>query len=146
MLLRRLLSGILDKPAPENPVDLARDQELLRAAFRASPWVQAPPLPPSGRADEQAPGHSPAPVFTLRPVRAPSPIPLAPESPAKAPRPTSEAGPAPTDRVGPVRSSPDASTAPDLLLRAPGNVSVIADDFFDGLVRRVEGDDPKRRR
>jgi Beta-lactamase superfamily domain len=31
-------------------------------------------------------------------------------------------------------------TAPDFLLRTPTNVAPVADDFFDGLIRRVEGD------
>jgi hypothetical protein len=33
-----------------------------------------------------------------------------------------------------------------MLLRAPANVTMIADDFFEGLVRRVEGDDRRRER
>jgi len=32
------------------------------------------------------------------------------------------------------------SSAPDHLLRKPANVTRVADDFFDGVVRRVEGD------
>jgi len=31
-------------------------------------------------------------------------------------------------------------TAPDFLLRTPPSVAPVADDFFDGLIRRVEGD------
>jgi hypothetical protein len=32
------------------------------------------------------------------------------------------------------------SSAPDYLLRTPTSVAPVADDFFDGLIRRVEGD------
>jgi hypothetical protein len=38
------------------------------------------------------------------------------------------------------RQRRDANTAPDFLLRAPTNTTVLADDFFDGLIARVEGD------
>jgi hypothetical protein len=31
-------------------------------------------------------------------------------------------------------------TAPDSLLQAPASVTLAADDFFDGLIRQVEGD------
>jgi len=41
--------------------------------------------------------------------------------------------------VPPSRRQP-GKTAPDFLLRAPNSVTRVADDFFDGLIRRDEGD------
>jgi hypothetical protein len=52
------------------------------------------------------------------------------ERPAQSP----EESPAPPHRRQP------GETAPDFLLRTPPNVAPVADDFFDGIIRRVEGD------
>ena len=41
---------------------------------------------------------------------------------------------------GPPRRRKPGETAPDFLLRTPTSVTPVADDFFDGLIRRVEGD------
>jgi hypothetical protein len=40
----------------------------------------------------------------------------------------------------PPRRRQPGETAPDFLLRTPTNVAPVADDFFDGIIRRVEGD------
>jgi hypothetical protein len=58
--------------------------------------------------------------------------------PAAVEYPTSEPGAEvrPTVR----RRRQPGDTAPDFLLRTPTSVDPIADDFFDGLIRRVEGD------
>jgi hypothetical protein len=45
-----------------------------------------------------------------------------------------EVSPAPPSRRKP------GETAPDFLLRTPTSVAPVADDFFDGLIRRVERD------
>jgi hypothetical protein len=38
------------------------------------------------------------------------------------------------------RQRREANTAPDFLLESPTNVTVLADDFFNGLIAQVEGD------
>jgi hypothetical protein len=60
---------------------------------------------------------------------------------------SAEAVPAPaatTDALepGPAERPPAQAgeRAPDSLLRTPTSVTTISDDFFDGLIRRVEGD------
>lgn len=86
-------------------------EEATRKAFRAGTSLQSPKL--------LAPPHvveSPASKLgAARPVAFVS----APPAP-----PAPQAG----------------ETAPDFLLRTPKSVIPIADDFFDGLIRRVEGD------
>jgi hypothetical protein len=39
----------------------------------------------------------------------------------------------------PLRRQP-GDTAPDFLLRTPASATLVADDFFDGLIRRIESD------
>ena len=145
-VLRRL-GSILDKPAPEEPGELAREREMLKAAFRAAPWPEAaPPVRPAGQADAPAPGQATGPRDMLPPVPAPgTPFTLAPRPTTKTALPTPEAGTAP-HRSAPVESNPERATTPESLLRPPANAAVIADDFFDGLVRRVEGHDRTRER
>ena len=49
-------------------------------------------------------------------------------------------GDAPEESPAPPRRRKPGDTAPDFLLRTPTSVTRVADDFFDGLIRRVEGD------
>jgi hypothetical protein len=42
--------------------------------------------------------------------------------------------------AAPARPPRRGETAPDHLLQAPPGVAPVADDFFDALIRRVEGD------
>jgi hypothetical protein len=65
------------------------------------------------------------------------PTPIAPPA-----APTPEPAPEPANPEPPARrlSRQAGETAPDFLLRAPTGVAPIVDDFFDGLVQRVEGD------
>lgn len=49
-------------------------------------------------------------------------------------------GEAPEESPAPPRRRQPGDTAPGFLLRTPTSVTRVADDFFDGLIRRVEGD------
>jgi len=49
-------------------------------------------------------------------------------------------GEAPVVSPAPPSRRKPGETAPDFLLRTPTSVAPVADDFFDGLTRRVEGD------
>jgi hypothetical protein len=53
---------------------------------------------------------------------------------------TAQPGGAPEARSQVLRRRRPGETAPDSLLQAPASVSLAADDFFDGLIRQVEGD------
>ena len=64
---------------------------------------------------------------------------------AAPPRPSAEQSAAPvgaTPRESPAspRRRQPGETAPDFLLRTPTSVTPVADDFFNGLIRRIEGD------
>ncbi len=52
--------------------------------------------------------------------------------------PGSGAGPPPTDGFARANVREPGPTAPDVLLEVPQSVGATADDFFGGLVRRVE--------
>jgi hypothetical protein len=101
-----------------------------REAFRAGIVVGAPTRLRS------APQTSPAPrPDMLRPIStALTPM-------AGVGRPTPEAPNQPERNPWPTRPPRQAGdTAPDFLLRRSEGVAAVADDFFDSLVRRVEGD------
>ena len=85
--------------------------------------VLAPAAPPAAEAPPAAPAL-PEPPPPAREPEAPPAAPAPPEAPPAARRRRRTAG----------------ETAPDHLLQAPPSVSPAADDFFDGLVRRVESD------
>ena len=101
--LHRLVGSILGRPAAEDPLDLAQEQELLSAAFRSTPWLQ---IPTGGSARSRRRTS----VYGQRPARAssyaPSARPIQPKSARvarrKTLRPRAEAGPT-TDRSGPER-------------------------------------------
>ncbi len=66
-----------------------------------------------------------------------------PATPASTPATSPASGAATPDPASavalPLRRSP-GDTAPDFLLRAPTSVTPMADDFFDGLIRQVDGE------
>lgn len=130
----------LRRPAEPPPVAAARiDPEenaaweaVVREAFQAGPTLGAtratPPAHTPGIArlatsvSARAVRSSSAPTRVFTPAPEPAPEPASVEPPELQHR--TEAG----------------ATAPDHLLRAPTSVASVADDFFDGLIRRVEGD------
>ena len=50
------------------------------------------------------------------------------------------AGQSPEDAIAAPHWRQPGETAPDSLMQTSSNVTLVADDFFDGLIRRVEGD------
>ena len=106
-----------------DPDEAEAYNEAEREAFQASPSRERPtrlppptPRPPVSTLDA-------APRDALPPTPAPEVVtvqePSAPEQPTR-------------------RKTGD--TAPKFLLRTPTSVTPVVDDFFDGLIRRVEGD------
>jgi hypothetical protein len=97
---------------------------------------------------------APATASTPRPADPPGPVPdpaaatdaptwAALPSPQNPPddRPTGPAGtPSEPTVAAPYRRQPGDTTAPGSLLRTPSNVTLVADEFFDSLIRRAEGD------
>ena len=140
-----LLAGLM--PGRIDPEDAAAYDEAAREAFRAGTTLgalrpfaaDASPEPSSStsgaaRPDPwvSAPTASPAAAGVAR-VSAPTPP--APASAGELARERAAAGrPArrPRHQAG--------ETAPESLLRTPTSVVPIADDFFDSILRRVEGD------
>jgi hypothetical protein len=92
-----------------------RTGEIVDAPMDES--AQSMPGPARSGGPAAAPA-APAAVTGSEPARAPA------DSEPQARRPNRQAG----------------ETAPDFLLRTPTSVAPIVDDFFDGLIRRVEGD------
>jgi hypothetical protein len=128
--LARLIPGVasrLDREAAEY-------EEAMRQAFQAGTSPRSRKLPVPARIFES----SASTVGAARPV-AFVPVPPAPPTsaatPAIEPAGQSEHAKAPSRRHG----GQAGETAPDFLLRTPKSVIPIADDFFDGLIRRVEG-------
>jgi hypothetical protein len=112
----------------------AAARQAYQAAAKLDMGSRAPASPPSRPAD--APGPVPEPLATAEaepPVWATRPslpeVPLI-DFPGRAPEPASAA---------PYRRQP-GETAPGYLLRTPSNVTPVADEFFDSLIRRVESD------
>ena len=94
----------------------------------------APRLEPDA---ESATAAEPDPAATAHTSAWATP-PLLPAEQSAAPDGEPPAAP-PAPSTLPRRRQP-GETAPDFLLRTPTNVAPVADDFFDGLIRRVEGD------
>jgi len=114
----------------------AAERRAYEAAVKLWSGSLAPPTASSPR-----PADPPGPVPEST-VAMDAPTWAAPPSPQNPPddRPTGPAG-APS---APVSATPYArqpgETAPGSLLRAPSNVTLVADEFFDSLIRRVESD------
>jgi hypothetical protein len=131
-----------------DPADVDAYEEAVRAAF----WTGAPEDRPEG----VAPGYLSAPASALpatRPprsvswptdatgegdsVRADAAVPAAKGQFEPDAGPANESG---ADDLLPDRITKLAVPVPDDLLRTPASVPSVADDFFAGLIRRVEGD------
>jgi len=105
----------------------------------AAPLAPAPPTARSAGAPTSAPAPPAAPVATpaVVPARASAwaTPPIQPAEQSAAP-----VGEAPEESPAPPRRRQPGDTAPGFLLRTPTSVTRVADDFFDDLIRRVEGD------
>jgi hypothetical protein len=111
--------------------EAAAFDEAAREAFRAGRIPDAPPpLPSATNADSPA-----ARSDALRPINTVLAPMVRPSRPTPEATDQTDVAPSPTR---PRRQAGD--TAPDLLLRPSAGVPAVADDFFDSLVRRVEGD------
>ena len=113
----------------------AAARHAYQAALSLDMSSLAPASPLSRPADPPGPVPEPA-AATDASTWATLPSPQTPPDD----RPTGPAG-APS---APVSATPYArqpgETAPGSLLRAPSNVTLVADEFFDSLIRRVESD------
>jgi hypothetical protein len=167
--LRHPFGGGSALETPAHP-DITSFEEAERAAFLASTMGPPAGEPAgSAPATEPAADRSPVGTIARasggagRPPEAPShPDPAVPSAGlAAAPTPEairatvaraqavgtdmpSSAEPIPSSTAPDLRGSrtrrQPGETAPESLLRAPAAAATVADDFFDGLVRRVEGD------
>jgi hypothetical protein len=81
----------------------------------------------------------PTPANRAHPESTAEPVPANAGSAAPAPEP-SMASPTAEDDPGAELHREPGDTAPDFLLRPPASVTPVADDFFNGLIRRVERD------
>lgn len=160
-LIRRILLAVRHPlggaswPAARDPQATISFEDAERAAFKSS---GAAPIAGPSIASQLTPPRAAAgpPVFVLEPAKPAQtaatfrPVPPPPQAkeadPAIPPSvPSEESLPEPA----PLPSSPDGpgrrrrqagETAPESLLRTPTGASSVTDDFFDGLIRRVEGD------
>ncbi len=129
--------------APIDPLKLAPGPETT--APTPAPPTPTPPSPRPGPPEGSPAFVPPAEglersAWAARPVAA-AEQPTIPEPPASPPGAAigpAAAGPA-TDEAR-SRTLPPGSTAPVELLQAPPSAGAAVDDFFHGLVRRVEGD------
>jgi len=115
----------------------------LEAAARATEPVSLPPTPAT--TPTSAPASEPRTPDTAS-ATAPAPATAGCASAwATPPRLAAEqsvvpGGVPPEESLPPPRRRQPGDTAPDFLLRTPTSVTPVADDFFDDLIRRVEGD------
>jgi hypothetical protein len=166
--LRHPFGGGSTLETPAKPV-ITSFEEAERAAYRASTMVP-PAGEPAGSAPTIEPAADRSPVGTIAAASHEAGRPQAATDPDPAVRPAAQANASQSvairatvardESVGgdtsssvepfPSSAAPDApgtrtrrqpgETAPERLLRAPAAAASVADDFFDGLVRRVEGD------
>lgn len=140
-------------PRLRRPVKLAPQRDRHIDPAEAAEWeaiVRDPIAPDARPADSWAPTSAPVaesltPAAGAAGVALPLPNDLSstgPVTPTSAPAqaPTELTRHAATDHSQHHLRQLAGETAPDFLLRTPSGVSPIADDFFDGLIRRVEGD------
>jgi hypothetical protein len=152
-LLARLVPG---RGARAGATQAAELDAAARTADQSAPVatpaaVPAPATGPFSLPATRAATPTPAPAWELttpdwasaaapEPAAAPrtsawaTPPRLPAEQSAAQGRKPPEESPAPPPRRQP------GDTAPDFLSRTPTNVTLVADDFFDGLIRRIEGD------
>jgi hypothetical protein len=140
------LAGLM--PGVAARIDLAGAaayEEAAREAFRAATTLEtASPLVPAPTAESPASTSGAArPVASVSARTAPAATPAT--EPAREPAPATpaaEPSSQPVTAERPARRSrrQAGETALDHLLRPPESVNSAANDFFDGLVGRVEGD------
>lgn len=122
-------------------------EEAERAAFRSStaatPGAFAGSAVATGSVNDRPPTLMGDPLarFPAKPEAIRATVARSESIPAASP-PSAEPIPDPTpaDNAGTRTRRQPGETAPESLLRAPSGAVSVADDFFDGLVRRVEGD------
>lgn len=122
-------------------------EEAARDAFKAATPTAVPPTTPAvNAADSLGPRDAPALVPSGQPAFRQGPTTTRPSG-SLGSKPTAKPrGPDSATREGAAidggatgRESPEAVDATTDLLRTPRSVTPVADDFFDGLIRRVEG-------
>jgi hypothetical protein len=111
--------------------DAGAFHEAVRAAYKADTPIDAPrPIGPAETAESPPSGLRPAP-----PIR-PDVVP----DHRTTIRPVEPALPAAVAEPDPERRPVVDPTAPESTLRTPISVTSVAEDFFESLIRRVEGD------
>jgi hypothetical protein len=134
-------------PAPPVARSAAAPTASLPAAAKAAAPATEPVSLPSAPATtpttarasrpttpDTAPAAAPEPAAAARASAWATP-PSQPEKRSAAPR-----GERAEEPPGPPRRRKPGETAPGFLLRTPTSIAPVADDFFDDLIRRVEGD------
>lgn len=140
------LAGLMPGVAARiDPAEAAAYEEAAREAFRAATTLEtAKPLAPASTAG--SPASTSGAVRPVAPVSArTTPTATPATEPAQEPAPATpaaEPAPEPVTAERPARRSrrQAGEIALDHLLRPPESVDSAANDFFDGLVRRVQGD------
>lgn len=142
----------LEAAAPRHPAPTARPTAAPTTSLPASVQAVAPAIGPLSPPITPGTTAATAPSSGRTAPAAPEPAADAPESSAgvhtstwTTPPGTRRARSAaprvepPEEPPGPPRRRQPGETAPDFLLRPPTNVAPVADEFFDGLVERIEG-------
>jgi hypothetical protein len=131
-----------------DPAEAAAYEEAARKAFQTGTLVDAPKPSGSVPSAESAGSLAARPLGSLAGRTGPQAELIAKRSAPFVAEPTGETleshvataeEPAVADRL-PDRNSRDVGDSAQDLLRTPRSVTSVADDFFDGLIRRVEGD------
>lgn len=138
-LLDRLSAFLPGAPAPVDRAEVAAFQQASRELFHDNQRlaeahrpasIDRPPSPVDHHHEHDAVPNSAAP--SEPPIKSITPLTESAVSPRES---------AVADRPRGRSSHLSADSAPDPLLKAPRNVAPVADDFFAGLIRRVEGGD-----
>jgi hypothetical protein len=143
-----LLGPLLRLLGRLDPREAAAYEEAAREAFKAGTPTDVRTATPSIDAADVGPARDAPPVGSFAPDARPH-GPTTTERPASlGSRPTAK--PRVSDRATPKGPAiDDAAPAPEArgavdatndLRRTPRSVTPVADDFFDGLIRRVEGE------
>jgi hypothetical protein len=139
------LAGLVPGVAPRiDPTEAAAHDAAVREAFLHGTPIEAPRRVASvPHTEERAPSDSTPADSLVPPAPAAATAPTTPHTV----RNVEPVSPAPAAATAPTTAEPAAEveqqageSAPDFLLRTPTGATRIADDFFDGLIRRVEGD------
>jgi hypothetical protein len=164
-LIRRILHAVHPRGGPSwpagEPQAIVSFEDAERAAFRSA-TAATPGTPITTQAGALpvapiAPISPGSPTFVLAPAKheetaasfppfAPferaQPAPLVQPDVARSEESPPEPAPVPSPPEGIAgrRRRRPGETAPESLLRTPDSAASVADDFFDGLIRRVEGD------